>query len=136
MVGETGECLCGGVRFTVTEDPVAFGYCHCTRCQVRTGTAASANLWFPPGSVKVTQGAELVKDWSAGDGFWKSFCTECGSHLFSKNPDDPEQVSVRHGALPHVTAPAPAFRQFVADAAAWEPIPDDGVPRFDGRRPR
>lgn len=27
----------------------------------------------------------------------------------------------------------PAARQFVAYAAPWEPIPDDGLPRFDER---
>jgi hypothetical protein len=29
----------------------------------------------------------------------------------------------------------PTTRQFVGNAAIWEPIPDDGLPRFDGRRP-
>ena len=28
----------------------------------------------------------------------------------------------------------PSVRQFVADAAPWEPIPDDGLPRFPGSR--
>jgi hypothetical protein len=28
----------------------------------------------------------------------------------------------------------PDARQFVASAAAWEPIPDDGLPRYDARR--
>ena len=39
----TGRCLCGRVRFELTEPPGAWGYCHCTRCQRRTGTAASAH---------------------------------------------------------------------------------------------
>ena len=30
----------------------------------------------------------------------------------------------------------PSWRAFVAYAAAWEPIPDDGLPRYDGARPR
>jgi hypothetical protein len=29
----------------------------------------------------------------------------------------------------------PMARQFVAYAAPWEPIPDDGLPRFDERAP-
>ena len=37
----TGGCLCGGVRFELTAPPSSAGYCHCTRCQRRTGTAAS-----------------------------------------------------------------------------------------------
>ena len=38
----TGGCLCGAVRYEVTEPLVSASYCHCTRCQRRTGTAASA----------------------------------------------------------------------------------------------
>ncbi len=38
----TGDCLCGGVRFALDSPPQVAGYCHCTRCQGRTGSAASA----------------------------------------------------------------------------------------------
>jgi hypothetical protein len=30
----------------------------------------------------------------------------------------------------------PSVRQFVAYAAPWEPIPDDGLPRYDESRHR
>ena len=42
-INHTGGCVCGGVRYEVTEPFVSSNYCHCTRCQRRTGTAASAN---------------------------------------------------------------------------------------------
>ena len=29
----------------------------------------------------------------------------------------------------------PTLRQFVADAPAWEPLPDDGLPRYAERAP-
>ena len=38
----TGGCGCGAVRFEVERPFVSAGYCHCTRCQRRTGSAASA----------------------------------------------------------------------------------------------
>ena len=45
----TGGCGCGAVRFEVTAPFVSASYCHCTRCQRRTGTAASANARVEPG---------------------------------------------------------------------------------------
>ena len=39
----TGHCNCGAVRFEIDEPLAGASYCHCTRCQRRTGTAASAN---------------------------------------------------------------------------------------------
>jgi hypothetical protein len=131
----TGGCLCGGVRFEVGEPLVSAGYCHCTRCQRRTGTAASAQARVAPGSFRLVQGAELVRAWSPGDGFDKAFCSRCGSALWSQSPDDPEIRSVRLGAFDRDPGIRPGYRQFVANAVAWEPLPDDGLPRFDGPRP-
>jgi len=62
----TGHCLCGGVRFEVTEEPLSAGYCHCTRCQRRTGTAASAQARLAPGSFRFLAGEELVHEYAPG----------------------------------------------------------------------
>ncbi len=130
----TGGCLCGGVRFEVTEPLVSAGYCHCTRCRRRTGTAASAQARIVPGSLRIVAGEELVRTYEPPDGFSKSYCSACGSALWSRSPADPETMSVRLGAFDGDPGIRPSYRQFVADAAAWEPIPDDGLPRFPGAR--
>ena len=57
----TGGCLCGGVRFEVTEPIISANYCHCTRCQRRTGSAASVQGRIAPGSLRVTAGEELLR---------------------------------------------------------------------------
>ena len=44
----TGGCNCGAVRFEVTEPLVAASYCHCKRCQRRSGAAASPNAHPTP----------------------------------------------------------------------------------------
>jgi hypothetical protein len=56
----TGGCLCGDVRFVVTALPRGLVYCHCTRCQRRTGTAFSVAAIAQPGSVTITDGQEQV----------------------------------------------------------------------------
>ncbi len=124
-----GGCGCGAVRFEVTEALESANYCHCTRCQRRSGTAASANARVRPGSFRIIAGEESLRAWRPVDGWEKWFCGECGSALFSRHPDDAGRVSIRLGALdgdPHLR---PSLRQFVAYAASWEAIPDDGLPR-------
>jgi hypothetical protein len=74
----TGGCLCGRVRYEITKPLVSAGYCHCTRCQRRTGTAASASARIAPGSLRILSGAELIKGWRPPDGFAKRFCSNCG----------------------------------------------------------
>jgi hypothetical protein len=129
----TGRCLCGGVRFEVDEPLGIASYCHCTRCQRRTGTAASAQARVVPGSLRITAGEELVREWRPPDGWAKCFCSSCGSALWSCDPDS-GAMGVRLGLFDADPGVRPEYRQFVAFAAAWEPVPDDGLERFPERR--
>ena len=131
-----GGCLCGAVRFELTAPPTSSGYCHCTRCQRRTGTAASPQARIDGRNFRLTSSAEALGVWRHPDGgFEKCFCTRCGSHLFSRNPDDATQMSVRMGAFDEDPGVRPTWRTFVAYAAPWEPIPDDGLARYPERAP-
>ncbi len=131
----TGHCACGVVRFTIDEPLPAAAYCHCTRCQRRSGTAVQGSARVVPGSFTVTAGEEHLKGWWAGDGLEKVFCTECGGAVLARDHDTGEVVIVRLGAIDGDPGVRPMAHQFVADAAPWEPIPDDGLPRFDERLP-
>jgi hypothetical protein len=131
----TGGCLCGAVRFEVGEPPVSAVYCHCTRCQRRTGTAAAASARLAPGSLRIVSGEELVRSYVPEDGFVKDFCSACGGALWSRHPQDPDLVSVRMGVFDDDPGIRPSARQYVAYAAPWESIPDDGLPRYPERRP-
>ncbi len=64
----TGGCLCGAVRFEISEPLVSAVYCHCTRCQRRTGGAASASARVAPGSMRIVSGQELVRCYHPQDG--------------------------------------------------------------------
>jgi hypothetical protein len=133
----TGGCLCGAVRFELAEPPQDAGYCHCTRCQRRTGSASSAQARIDGRTFTLLRGEQVVRGWRHPDGgFEKCYCSECGAHLFSRNPDDLVQMSVRMGAFDGDPGVRPTWRAFVAYAASWEPIPDDGLERFDEARPR
>ena len=135
MSAVTGRCLCGLVRFELTEPPTDAGYCHCTRCQRRTGGASSAQARIDGRTFRLVAGSEHVQFWKPPDGFAKCFCRECGAHLFSRN-DDGSQMSIRMAAFDDDPGVRPQWRAFVAYAAAWEPIPDDGLERYPEARPR
>jgi hypothetical protein len=87
-----------------------------------------------PGTFHITAGEDALRAWKPGDGFDKWFCGECGSAVFARNPNKPEQVAIRMGTFDGDPGVRPIARQFVKYAAAWEPIPDDGLPRFEERR--
>jgi len=95
----TGGCNCGAARYEVSEPFVSASYCHCSRCQRRTGTAAAANGRVAHGSFRIVAGEDQLRAWKPDAGFEKWFCGECGSALFSRSPSDP---GIR-----------PSYRQFV-----------------------
>src|SRR5688500_15129851 len=128
----SGSCLCGGVRFEIDGPAAGATYCHCTRCQKRTGSASSAQAQVDGAGFRVVAGEDLVRTWRHPDGGWeKSFCGECGAHLFARDPDDPSRMSIRMSAFDGDPGVRPTKRSFVAYAAVWEPIPDDDLERFD-----
>jgi hypothetical protein len=130
----TGGCGCGAVRFEVTEPLVSASYCHCTRCQRRTGTASSANARLAPKSLRITAGEDELRAWTPEGGMEKVFCGRCGSALFARRPGG-EIVGVRLGAIDGDPGIRPQWHQYVAYAASWQPLPDDGLPRYPESRP-
>ncbi len=132
----TGGCLCEQVRFEVSEPLLGALYCHCKRCQRRTGTGVSVTALAAPSSYRVVSGEDLVRSWDPEDGGWiKSFCSECGSQLCTINSENPDLIAVRMGALDEDPGIRPGFHQFAAYAPPWAPVPDDGLPRFPERLP-
>jgi len=127
-----GGCLCGAVRYEITAPFSTARYCHCTRCQRRTGTASSANGLVPSSGFRLLSGREAVRSFEPPTGVPKLFCSICGSALFSGHPFSDEQVVVRLGTLDRDPGIRPQYRQFVDFAAPWEGIPDDGLTRYPG----
>jgi hypothetical protein len=124
----TGGCGCGAVRFEITSPLVSSTYCHCTRCQRRTGTGSSANARTEPGSFRITRGEDRIRSWKPEGGAEKCFCADCGSALYSRNPDDHADIGVRLGAIDGDPEIRPGAHQFTAYSAVWEAIPNDGLP--------
>ncbi len=128
----TGSCMCGAVRFEVTAPFTTAGYCHCTRCQHRTGVPWALSAMVGEDAFAIVEGAELVRTFRPPNGFAKSFCGECGGQLYAGPGNG--VVAVRLGAVDGDPGVRPRWHQWVASAPAWEPLPDDGLPRFDGPR--
>ena len=131
----TGGCNCGAVRFEVTAPLLGASYCHCTRCQRRTGAAASASAHPAEGAFRIVTGEDSLRMWKPEDGGEKWFCGECGSAVYSYSPHNPApRFGIRMGAFDGDPEVRPSVRQFVRYAAPWEPIPDDGLPRYPESR--
>ena len=81
------------------------------------------------------QGEDQLRGWTPEGGREKVFCVQCGSALFSRDPGTSDFTGVRLGAVDGDPGVRLGSRAFVAYAATWEEIPDDGLPRYPEARP-
>ena len=82
----SGSCFCGAVRFTVTGDPAAMGYCHCTSCRHWSASPVNAFVLWKSDAVKVTQGAEQIGTYNKTPQSTRKWCKQCGGHIFTEHP--------------------------------------------------
>jgi hypothetical protein len=127
-----GHCACATVQFEVAAPFRSARYCHCHRCQHRTGTSCAANAELDIAHFHFTAGEDRVRFWQPPDGQSKWFCRECGGHLYSPRTPDAPLLYVRLGTIDGDPGVRPQWHQWVSSAAPWEPLPDDGLPRYDG----
>ena len=131
----TGGCGCGAVRFELDAPPQVAVYCHCTRCQRRSGTNAGASARVDPATFRLVAGEEHLRAWQADGGLEKVFCGACGSGVLARRGEDGAVLVVRMGAFDGDPGVRPSAHQYTAYAAPWQPIPDDGLPRHPERMP-
>ena len=97
----TGSCLCGAIRYTVSEPITELRACHCTNCQKASGTGASVNAAVKSAAFRLTQGTPkrytAVAD--SGRTLHRYFCGDCGSPIYSQRATTPELLMLRAGTL-------------------------------------
>ena len=81
-----GSCFCGVVKFTVTGEPAAMGYCHCESCRHWSAGPVNAFTLWKPESFKVAQGANDIGTFNKTPGSSRKWCKKCGGHVFSEHP--------------------------------------------------
>lgn len=82
-----GSCFCGAVRFTVSGEPAAMGYCHCDSCRQWSAAPVNAFSLWKPEAVQVTQGADNIGTYSKTPQSHRKWCKTCGGHIFTEHPD-------------------------------------------------
>ena len=97
----TGGCLCGKIRYSVSQPLKNLIVCHCTHCQKASGTGASQNAIVPTSAVTFTSGQPKMFADTAASGriLNRYFCGDCGSPLYSQRATMPEMMVLRVGSL-------------------------------------
>jgi hypothetical protein len=128
----TGTCLCGAVRFEVTEPFERLTACHCTSCKKLSGGVGTTSGRARTDAIRILEGRDVITTFHPGEGTSKSFCSVCGSNLFGGGWPEFEYSSVRLSTLDEQPEGPLDSHIFVRSVAPWESLPDDGASRFQG----
>jgi hypothetical protein len=97
----TGKCFCGAVEFSVTGEPAAMGYCHCSSCREWSAGPVNAFTLWPTDHVKVTKGASNIGVYHRTDRSLRKWCKTCGGHIFTEHPQW-KMIDVYAAVIPSV----------------------------------
>ena len=81
-----GRCFCGAVQLTVTGEPAAMGYCHCTSCREWSAGPVNAFTLWPKDKVKIIKGADMLASYNKTPGSTRQWCKKCGGHVMTDHP--------------------------------------------------
>lgn len=75
----TGGCLCGEIRYRVTEPALDTNFCHCRICQKFSGAPVTVGSTYATTAVQFTKGEP--KYYRSSPFAERGFCANCGSSL-------------------------------------------------------
>ncbi len=95
-----GRCYCGAITFTSEIDPNAVQVCHCTDCQMFTGTAFRISVAAKVADTKFTGTPKtFIKVADSGRRRQNAFCGDCSAQLFSCDEVNPQSYNLRVGVI-------------------------------------
>src|SRR5882762_9520904 len=117
-----GQCHCGHVTYEAEIDPELVSICHCTDCQMLTGSAFRVTAPTAAANVRLTGNPPKLytKTGDNGRKRLQYFCPECGSPLFTTGEgEDAEEWGIRWGGIRQRRELAPKRRIWCRSAPAW-----------------
>ena len=129
-----GSCLCGAVKFKITDKIRNIVYCHCSQCRKAQGSAFATNGIVASEHFKLLSGDDKLTGYESTPGQTKYFCKICGSPIISKTMTKPDQVRIRLGTIEDDIDERPIAHIFATSKANWEEICGD-LPQYEAYEP-
>ncbi|MFT5259033.1 MAG: hypothetical protein ACI9J2_002295 [Saprospiraceae bacterium] len=126
-----GQCLCGDIQYTVSDQPIRQAQCHCTDCKKASGTGHISQVFFKEEAVSIvgkTSFFEVIAN--SGNANSRYFCPRCGSRLFGRNSGRPGVVGIMAGSFSDSSWFVPDVILYTKDKQVWDETSEQ-VPNFE-----
>ncbi len=131
MSYKTGSCLCGEVKYEITQPPLFTHACHCTTCQKITGTSYWLSMFVLDTEFRITQGETHTIHPPQKHGVaTKHFGPKCGCNIYGTHTYLKGLVLPATGTFDETNWFAPDAHIYVSSKQPWVNI-TDGKPQFE-----
>ena len=123
---QTGGCLCGKIRYEISELPQLVYTCHCVDCQRLTSSAFSIALVVDEAAFHLTgiEPRPIQRTADSGHIVTRWVCPECGCWVFGKSSSDDGLRRVRAGTLDDTSWLKPTMHFWTRSKQPWITLPE------------
>ncbi len=117
-----GRCHCGHIHYEAEVDPATVVICHCTDCQMLSGSAFRTVAPTKKGTFRLLSGELKVYEKTAESGNTReqTFCPNCGTPIYSGPPGGKAGVvSLRVGTIRQREQLVPSDQYWFRSAQSW-----------------
>ncbi|MBC7880031.1 MAG: GFA family protein [Anaerolineae bacterium] len=114
----TGGCLCGKIRYKISEEPIFPHFCSCHMCQRWSGSAVATWVDFPRVSLSFEGSGTELTLYRTCETTQRGFCPVCGSGICALD-DGSEYICITVGTLDDPNPMAPESQSFPESAPSW-----------------
>ncbi len=132
-----GACHCGYITYEAEVDPAAVGICHCTDCQVMSGSAFRITVRVPAENFKLLTGKPKIyvkTTADSGNPRAQGFCPECGSPIYATSVSNPQVYGLRVATARQRALLPPKRQGWCRSALDWV-TKLDALPRVEKQAP-
>jgi|TARA_Y100000389_G_scaffold36402_1_gene30983 hypothetical protein len=116
-----GKCLCGAVKYKLSEKPLFTQACHCKDCKVLTGSSYVINSSVVENTLSIEGEISSTIKLQAGSGKYVQmfFCNKCGSYIYTDYESAIGRLNVRTKTLEKSEEFPPQAHIFTKDKDEW-----------------
>ena len=117
-----GSCHCGALKYAAEVNPERVVICHCTDCQITSGSAFRTIVQVKAADFEMLEGTPKVyeKTGESGNRRALAFCADCGSHIYATSAEAPHEFyGLRVGTIAQCRELQPSVQVWCQSQLGW-----------------
>ena len=124
-----GKCICGQVKYKLSEKPLFTQACHCKDCKILTGSSYVVNSSVLENTLIIDGEISSSVELKGGSGApcIVYYCGKCGTYIYTDYSSAVGRLNVRTKTLNNANEFPPQAHIFAKDKDPWLDLKDNAI---------